>query len=515
VKIDKRDQKTLTLWSDAVTEVPSPLTRGRSNEVGLRTGIKKLNGVTYTPINVAKMMVSKLSMEAGANWVDPACGDGTFMVAALERASELGIKFTITGWEIDGEVVEQARQRLSQQFPNQSLAKWVVHHRDSLNSQWPQPIDVVIGNPPYLESKRMPDQLKEAIRAVAPVAATGAFDLYAAFVELAVRSVVDGGTVSFIVPNRIAVTNNAAQLRSWIVSQGQVNLVDLSQDQVFPDAAVYPIVLTIRKHMTPSEIPKFSLESSDSQFNEHFLERIQGRWPLPTSHQAALLSRRICEETLNTLNDYIDFKWTVSFHKAGLREEFVSAVKPQSEFAHKFVGGARFSGNREVLAGKLQWAGAWIDYDTEKAKAAGNGLPPMQMFVAPKLVVCQNARRARAAIDIEGYVLKDTFLLGALKSPTNTQYLYWLCIVLHSDVFHIVYETLFGGTRKAGGFLHFLGSYLACMPVPVIPENVDAQALYYSGFDNNGLTKDCENIVRLAYGLTARENEWLGKQILP
>ena len=72
-------------------------------------------------------------------------------------------------------------------------------------------------------------------------------------------------------------------------------------------------------------------------------------------------------------------------------------------------------------------------------------------------------------------------------------------LVLQSDVFHVLYAQLFAGTRKGGGYLHFLGSYLATVPIPAPPggplEGLDVAA--------------AEQAVRDAYRVSAEERAWL------
>jgi predicted RNA methylase len=513
VAIDEGRDIDLTLWDKFRDKTPRPQTVGRDNEVGRRTSISKLNGVTYTPLAVARQMVAQLPMSDGAHWIDPACGDGTFMIAALEKAVELNISFTISGWDIDGDAVSLAEHRLAQEFPNSASVQWRVEHRDALASQWPDGVDAVVGNPPYLEAKRMSNEQKQLIKNKCPIAARGAFDLYAAFVELAVKSVKSGGYVSLIVPNRISVTNNAGPLRAWILEQGDVSLVDLSRDNVFPNAAVYPIVVTIHKQTVPARKLRVVTATGAYEFDHSIVASIGGRWPLPTSLESAMIANRICSEAPNRIGDYVTFKWTVSFHKAGLREQFVSKTQTASPSAMKFIGGGKFAGNREVSPGKIVWGGSWIDYDEGQARDLGNPLPPRDMFSSPKLVVCQNVRRARAAVDLDGYVLKDTFLLGALRTESTIEYLYWICIVMHSDVFNSVYECLLGGTRKSGGFIHFLGSYLEYMPVPPIPNGLDVFEVYRQSFDESGLTVEAEKLVRRAFDVSVSESAWIDQWV--
>ena len=121
------------------------------------------------------------------------------------------------------------------------------------------------------------------------------------------------------------------------------------------------------------------------------------------------------------------------------------------------------------------------------------------------MVVCQNARRARTAVDREGFVLKDTFLAAVLMTGVPDYELEWLAMVMNSDVFHYIYEHIFGGTRKAGGHLHFLPGYLSGLYVPAAPEEGVVMELYSRMASGCGSMAEVEELVRDSYRLKPAE----------
>lgn len=466
--------RTKSATASASATTPAPQRQGRHNVVGARTSERKLNGVVYTPIELARAMVARLELTEGMHVLDPSCGEGVFLVAVLERAAALGITVRVEGWDVDAAALakaEQAMKEISRRIGLGRTRPWRLVHRDALAPE-PRRFDLIVGNPPYLEAKRMPDDMKAYVRERCPIAAVGAFDLYAAFIELSTELLVPHGVLSFIVPNRLAVTTNAAALRPWLLTRGEITILDLSRTNAFPDAAVYPMIVELRRGRA-SRLVLATLqgaagddESRDVLPADFVQTKLDGRWPLASDAGALAHLRAIFEGSTKTLGDLFEFRWTVSFHKAGLRERYVFETKPRSRYARRFVGGANYAGNREVDGGKVSWAGAWIDYDEARARADDNPLPPLSLFTQPKVAICQNASRCRAAFDDEGYVFKDTFVLAVLRPGVDPAWLRWLPELLHSDDFHRAYETLYGGTRKRGGYLQFLGSYLAPFPVP-------------------------------------------------
>lgn len=480
-------------------DVPVPYTTGRDNEVGRRTTVPKLNGRVYTPDALARRVVDGLPMSPGSRWLDPSCGDGAFLRAVLSRAREEGVAgLHVEGWDIDPDALTAADTGL-RALAEAAGATLTLVHRDALEPLETR-YDVVVGNPPYLESKRMSDALKKQLRAGGWVAAVGAFDLYAVFVELASRRVRAGGRFALIVPNRVLVTTAAAGLRGLLLGGGTVCLEDRSGAGDFgTSAAVYPVVLSWHAGGERT----LTVRGGEGGLPGALVaQRLGGLWSVAwPGAGGALLLRVLGDHTLRPFGESFDVKWTVSFHRAGLRDTFVTPTEPATPWARRFLGGGRFAGNRELDAGRIDWAGGWIDYDEARARAAGNALPPVALFDGPKVVIVQNARRCRAALDRTGLVLKDTFLLVRPRDGADAdRVMAWLVAVLHSDVFHALYAQLFAGTRKGGGYLHFLGSYLSVVPIPAPPAGWSPEQAV-GGSD--------EAAVRRAYGLSPDEEAWL------
>lgn len=518
------------LFPDTV-RTPSPLCAPRDTEAGRRTSVAKLNGRVYTPAVVAERMLSLVRWPApgSGRLLDPACGDGVFLEAAIRKLCECGlgaaesreaIRDRLEGWDIDRDALDACSRRIASVVDELGIPGVLPRlvHRDAL-----APADAryacVVANPPYLEAKRMPDGLKARVRAACPLAGRGAFDLYTAFVERALSILEEGGEFCFIIPNRFLVVDYARPLREELLRRFEIAVSDLSRERVFEGAAVYPVILHARRSARPSysvappsattDAPRPATPPAAWLAAEVLRKHPGAILPVAPEHPGgrALMARLLDSREFVPLHELVETRWCVSFHRAGLRDRFTFPEKPERPggTALRFLGGGRFAGNREVLPFRIRWGGWWIDYDEERARRLGNPLPPVDLFRGPKIVLCQNARRARAAIDREDLVLKDTFLALRPRPGAPEGLLEWLTIVLHSDLFHYVYEHLYGGTRKAGGYLHFLPGHLDPFPVPPVPEAAAmerAQALVALG---ESAPRDVEALVHDAYGVRAAE----------
>ena len=113
--------------------------------------------------------------------------------------------------------------------------------------------DAVIGNPPYVRQEllsRAKPFLREAYATF-----DGAADLYVYFCELGLKILKPGGRLSFIVTNKWMKAGYAEALRTLFAEHAWIEaLVDFGHArQFFPDADVFPCVLTLRKPLPEPE----------------------------------------------------------------------------------------------------------------------------------------------------------------------------------------------------------------------------------------------------------------------
>ncbi len=221
--------------------------------------------------------------------VDPSCGSGAFLIEAFDQMfaayqesqgflSELtggptlfDVRKTILthnlfGMDLNAEAVATARlscwiktaekgKQLTSLDENIRQGNSVVGEPSPVEAwrvAFPGPMaaggfDVVIGNPPYVRQEWIKDDkpfLQHHYRAFDGVA-----DLYVYFYELGLNLLRPGGRLGYIVTNKWMKAGYGESLRklygetAWVES-----VVDLGHNkQIFPDADVFPCILTARK----------------------------------------------------------------------------------------------------------------------------------------------------------------------------------------------------------------------------------------------------------------------------
>ncbi|MCD5327979.1 Eco57I restriction-modification methylase domain-containing protein [Chromobacterium piscinae] len=187
----------------------------------------------YTAEPVVNQLLELLQWPQQANQlIDPSCGDGMFLVRALERLLAVvdvhddQALLRIQGWEIHPQACAEARQRITTRLvlagrsatDAAQMALAMVHNRDFLTESPTTPSwDIVAGNPPYLRWLNVPQLLRDEYRSVVPGYA--AMDLLYSFLDRCTRVLRLGGRIGFVTADRWLINDQAANLRERL---GQV-----------------------------------------------------------------------------------------------------------------------------------------------------------------------------------------------------------------------------------------------------------------------------------------------------
>lgn len=362
-----------------------------------------------------------------------------------------------------------------------STDKQVIKDIKNKSGKFTDGFDFVVGNPPYLEAKKMNKTTKELCAETCPNIASGAFDLFVCFIDKGLRLLKNGGQFGYIFPNKFLIANYAKKMREEILYQYSIKeIIDVSECEVFENVSVYPVILIAENRKPQNNTIKTAekINHTKELENKNFItneikQDIYKRddfvfFILPSDEKQNILLMKLLGDKYKTLDNYLIIKWTVSFHASGLREKFLFSEKPESKFAKKLIGGKSFAGNDDINRYNLKWGGWWIDYNEELARTHKNQLPPKSLFEQEKLIICQNSLRLRATYDNEGYYCKDTFFVAHLNENLKNDYnIKFFLALLNSKLLHYYYANIYKGTHIAGGYLHYLIGYLYSIPVAV------------------------------------------------
>lgn len=199
--------------------------------------------------------------------LEPACGDGVFLMSALDRllksaaregrsVKELGE--AIVAYDVDEASVCRSRAAIAEKLEQYGVRKasaaemaehWVIRADFLLRSE-PRRFDAIVGNPPYIRIEQLPQKLQSEYRA-RYVSLYDRADLYVAFIERSLNLLKKEGVLSFICADRWTLNKYGAPLRQLINDRFHVKCyIDLRHASPFDtDVIAYPAIFAI----TPAE----------------------------------------------------------------------------------------------------------------------------------------------------------------------------------------------------------------------------------------------------------------------
>jgi tRNA1(Val) A37 N6-methylase TrmN6 len=180
----------------------------------------------YTKFEVIDPLLRRIGWPtAECSLLDPACGDGAFLIRALcaldLQPNDTAALARMRGWEIHPLAVEEARVNVANQLVDMGwtrtiaidTAERMIVQEDFLAPDVPlvEKFELVAGNPPYLRYAHLPDYFKRMYGANLPEHAKG--DLLHAFLNRCCSTVTPFGTIAFITADRWLFNCSAANLR--------------------------------------------------------------------------------------------------------------------------------------------------------------------------------------------------------------------------------------------------------------------------------------------------------------
>lgn len=271
---------------------------------------RKEQGIYYTPTyivdyiirnTVCELLKDKKTDPKKLRVLDPACGSGSFLIKAFDllykqckdkeeytqtRFDSNGNLYSakmevmqnnIFGIDLDKQAVEVAQLNLllkiaekGQKLPllqqnircgnsliddeniSDKAFKWdekfpeIIQYDEKGNLKEGYGFDVIVGNPPYINNRNLPENQKIFFEKNYS-SAYQQYDIYVLFYELALKLLKPGGYIGFIIPNKFAITNYGLPLRKLLLNYKIVKIVDVSQLGVFAEASTYPYIVIAQK----------------------------------------------------------------------------------------------------------------------------------------------------------------------------------------------------------------------------------------------------------------------------
>ncbi len=236
----------------------------------------KATGAHYTPpglaLFLAKLALEDVSQQRPITVLDPACGDGSLLLAIAEVAEQrTGHQIQAVAIDRDPDSVLATREALASNNPairtttrtgdylhlaiNSFASPGELNFKPMTDDPL-DPVDVIIANPPYVRTQVL--GASESRRLSRMLGLSGRVDLYHAFVRAMAMSLKPGGTLALLCSNRFLTTLSGQAVRDTLESEFTLRQIfDLGDTKLFGAAVLPAIVIATKGKTTAKTCCKF------------------------------------------------------------------------------------------------------------------------------------------------------------------------------------------------------------------------------------------------------------------
>lgn len=416
---------------------------------------RKALGAWYTPPALVRHVVERavtgpLTRGGAVRVLDPACGDGRFLLAAATRVRELGGRPVVTGIDIDGNAVDAARRALTGIDAEVILA-------DALAFDWSsRRFDVVVGNPPFLNQMARASTRGGSSRHGGGPYADAAVEFLAMALGLTRK-----GHVAMVLPMSILSSRDAAPVRGLAVADAAMRWAWWSETAMF-DAEVRTCALGFDVGAAPGTVRR----ATGADFAELAVV------PDPGDAWSLLLAGTRGVPPLGRLGAR-GTAGDVATFGANFRDEYYGmvgavgdeAMGPPLVTSGLIDPGASRWGERPARFAKQRYAAPRLDLDalTPRVRAWA------QRHLRPKVLVANQTAIVEAVVDADGEWVPSVPVVNGV--PHDPSAVWELGAVLTSPV-----ASAWVAERAAGSGLSARGVRLSPSLLAALPWPADATA---------------------------------------
>ncbi|MFX1339205.1 MAG: Eco57I restriction-modification methylase domain-containing protein [Promethearchaeota archaeon] len=337
--------------------------------------------------------------------------------------------------------------------------------------------DIIIGNPPYIENKKIIDNIfkKKLIKVFK--SAYRLFDLSIVFLEKSFELLKDNdGYLSFLMTNKFLAADYGVKIRKILLNNTEIKeIINISSMPVFTKAAIYPVIISFRK-------------KSSNKKNQFFIPIYQSLQDLVKYNNVD--SKNISQNCINNLpanvipitgnieairyifsnfkpmpkvfNDLKIIYRPYGFLKYSKFFDNISERK-QSEkdlllLGTGNVGKYHIKTNKRIKIAKRDIQISYFNYHSDFKDIWSD-------LSSEKLIFREIAKDLTCVYD-SGLFTNITGLYFIRIPSFATNELFCLLTLLNSKLIDSIFKTLFGTLHMSGKYLRFNGSFIKRLPMP-------------------------------------------------
>jgi len=314
------------------------------------------------------------------------------------------------------------------------------------DEKFPFKFDVVVGNPPYVDVRKIAKEEKKFLFDKFKTAKNRT-NTFALFSELGINLLKDGGDVGFIIPNTLLTHSSYEELRKSLIEKGNLlKIVDLDSG-VFEDATVDTIMFIFNKSSLKDN--KLELLRRDKKTNKFTSKIIENDFKDNDNYKFLLhidkFSKSLLEKIKNDVDGLGEFYHGFNGINPGNQRNRVVIKEKLNEKYKKVIDG------KNISRYNISWKGDWVLYDKKILARARNE----KIFLEkPKIMMQKIGTRLVCSLDEQQlYALINTTILLKQKEGYDQKF---IISILNSKLLNYYYKKKFLGVQIKTEFLENL-----------------------------------------------------------
>jgi len=314
--------------------------------------------------------------------------------------------------------------------------------------------DVVIGNPPYLDYRKIDTTITKKINFENTGTSRPNFYIY--FIDKADTLINNLGLITFINPNQFLAIDSGKSIRKHLLKNRDIKFVkDVSYVPVFKNASTYTCVWLASKLIIEKEVSIGRIENLDNLTIGNFKvtqSSILGQsdFIIPINQRNAVIEK--LDKYKSILKSNADMFWGTS--ASGYGKKKISKEKFEDLSSNHKKNYIPLIQTADIKSFYIEWKGEYLPKEIFSEKV-------LSKFPLPKIVVGRLTKSLQASIDIEGYGVGKSTVLTNLKYNAHI-----LVSILNSSIINYWYLKKFESTHMAGGYIRYDIPYLEKIPLP-------------------------------------------------
>jgi SAM-dependent methyltransferase len=336
--------------------------------------------------------------------------------------------------------------------------------------------DIIIGNPPYVENKKIINLEYKKKLTKKFHSAYKLYDISTLFIEQSIALLKKKpGVLAFLTPNKFLAANYGIRIRELLLKNTQIKeIINISSLPVFKRISAYPIIIfllnlrselnyvSIKKVRSISEL-KHNRWKQIIKFNQEKVRNLP-TMVIPLSKNVELINHLYsrCDSLAERFEDlkiiYRPFGFINWAKNAKYIKSKVSSEKDLILLGTGNVNKYYIDFNKQIKIAQRKYSSSYFEFNETFENIWDD-------ISTEKLIFREIAKNLTFTYD-PGLFVSLTGLYFIKIPSLNTTQLFSLLAILNSELLNTVFKSLYGTLHMSGGYLRINGSFIKSLPIP-------------------------------------------------